>query len=216
MPPPTPPDAEGPDHDGDHRTRSRRRGGPSTLPSSRRPSPRSTSTGTPTSASSGWPNERGPARRRYTGAGRARSRWCWLPSTTSCPIPRCTRHREPARGSAGAAGSAASCSPGRQESRSAAWSVKPCGIPGSPASSAATPAAAAWPRCGRCCARAMERGELPPEAITARQLEAGLSVMRFHFLVNGAPVADAVIVEIVDEVVLPLFRAAASVERLSD
>jgi AcrR family transcriptional regulator len=55
--------------------------------------------------------------------------------------------------------------------------------------------------------RAGQRGELSPEAITPRQLEAGLSVLRFHFLVNGAPVADTVIVEIVDEVVLPLFRS---------
>jgi AcrR family transcriptional regulator len=52
--------------------------------------------------------------------------------------------------------------------------------------------------------QARERGELPPAMITARQLEAGLSVMRFHFLVHGGPVPDQVIVEIVDEVVLPL------------
>jgi AcrR family transcriptional regulator len=64
--------------------------------------------------------------------------------------------------------------------------------------------------------RAMERGELPPGTITERQLEAGLAVMRFHFLTHGPPVPDQVIVEIVDEVVLPLLRAAASVERLSD
>ena len=57
--------------------------------------------------------------------------------------------------------------------------------------------------------QAGQRGELSPEAITPRQLEAGLSMLRFHFLVNGAPVADTVIVEIVDEVVLPLFRAVA-------
>jgi AcrR family transcriptional regulator len=57
--------------------------------------------------------------------------------------------------------------------------------------------------------QAMERGELPPAMITARQLEAGLSVMRFHFLVHGGPVPDQVIVEIVDEVVLPLLYAAA-------
>jgi len=57
--------------------------------------------------------------------------------------------------------------------------------------------------------RAGQRGELSPEAITPRQLEAGLSVLRFHFLVYGAPVADTAIVEIVDEVVLPLFRAVA-------
>jgi AcrR family transcriptional regulator len=57
--------------------------------------------------------------------------------------------------------------------------------------------------------RAGQRGELSPEAITHRQLEAGMSVLRFHFLVHGAPVADTVVVEIVDEVVLPLFRAVA-------
>jgi AcrR family transcriptional regulator len=54
-----------------------------------------------------------------------------------------------------------------------------------------------------------QRGELSPEAITLRQLEAGMSVLRFHFLVHGAPIADTVVVEIVDEVVLPLFRAVA-------
>jgi AcrR family transcriptional regulator len=54
-----------------------------------------------------------------------------------------------------------------------------------------------------------QRGELLPEAITQRQLEAGLAVLRFHFLVDGAPVADTIVVEIVDEVVLPLFRAVA-------
>jgi AcrR family transcriptional regulator len=57
--------------------------------------------------------------------------------------------------------------------------------------------------------RAGQRGELSPEGITPRQLEAGLSVLRFHFLVHGAPVADTVVVEIVDEVVLPLFRSVA-------
>ena len=60
--------------------------------------------------------------------------------------------------------------------------------------------------------RAMERGELPPGTITARQLEAGLSVMRFHFLTHGGPVPDHVIVEIVDEVMLPLLHAAAGRE----
>jgi hypothetical protein len=57
--------------------------------------------------------------------------------------------------------------------------------------------------------RAMERGELPQGTITARQLEAGLSVMRFHFLTHGAPVPDHVIIEIVEEVMLPLLHAAA-------
>jgi AcrR family transcriptional regulator len=57
--------------------------------------------------------------------------------------------------------------------------------------------------------QALERGELLPSPITARQLEAGLSVMRFHFLTHGPPVPDQVIVEIIDEVVLPLLHAAA-------
>jgi hypothetical protein len=60
--------------------------------------------------------------------------------------------------------------------------------------------------------RAVESSELPPGTITARQLEAGLSVMRFHFLTHGGPVPDRVIVEIVDEVMLPLLYAAAGRE----
>lgn len=57
--------------------------------------------------------------------------------------------------------------------------------------------------------QAIERGELPSGTITTRQLDAGLSVMRFYFLTHGGPVPDQVIVEIVDEVMLPLLRAAA-------
>jgi AcrR family transcriptional regulator len=57
--------------------------------------------------------------------------------------------------------------------------------------------------------RAADRGELGPGMITTRQLEAGLWVMRFHFLIHGSPVPDRVIVQIVDEVVLPLLHAAA-------
>jgi AcrR family transcriptional regulator len=57
--------------------------------------------------------------------------------------------------------------------------------------------------------RAGHRGELGPRTITTRQLEAGLSVMRFHFLINGSPISDEVIVEIVDEVMLPLMHAAS-------
>jgi AcrR family transcriptional regulator len=54
-------------------------------------------------------------------------------------------------------------------------------------------------------ARAAARGELDPESITPRQLEAGLSLMRFHFLTNDGPIPDGVLVEIVDEIILPLF-----------
>jgi AcrR family transcriptional regulator len=57
--------------------------------------------------------------------------------------------------------------------------------------------------------RAGQRGELSPTDITPRQIEAGMSVLRFHFLVQGAPIPDTVVIEIVDEVVLPLFRAVA-------
>ena len=44
-----------------------------------------------------------------------------------------------------------------------------------------------------------------PTSITQRQLEAGLALMRFHFLTNDGPIPDEVIVEIVDEIILPLF-----------
>ena len=52
--------------------------------------------------------------------------------------------------------------------------------------------------------RAGERGELDPDAVTPRQLEAAHALMRYHYLFNGPPVPDGVIVEIVDEVALPL------------
>jgi AcrR family transcriptional regulator len=54
--------------------------------------------------------------------------------------------------------------------------------------------------------RAGERGELDASSITTRQLETGHALLRFHFLTNGPPIPDSVIVEIVDEVVLPLLR----------
>jgi AcrR family transcriptional regulator len=53
------------------------------------------------------------------------------------------------------------------------------------------------------------RAELPSGTITVRQLDAGLSVMRFYFLTHGGRVPDQVIIEIVDEVMLPLLHAAA-------
>jgi hypothetical protein len=52
-------------------------------------------------------------------------------------------------------------------------------------------------------------GSSSVESITARQLEAGLVLMRFHFLTRDGPVPHEVIVEIVDEVVLPRLRAAS-------
>jgi AcrR family transcriptional regulator len=55
--------------------------------------------------------------------------------------------------------------------------------------------------------QATGRGELTDGRLTDRQVEAGLSLMRFHFLTHDGPVSDDVIIEIVDEIVLPLFRA---------
>ena len=52
--------------------------------------------------------------------------------------------------------------------------------------------------------RAHQRGELDADAVTRRQREVGPALMRFHFLTNEGPVPDQVIVEMVDEVVLPL------------
>jgi AcrR family transcriptional regulator len=55
-------------------------------------------------------------------------------------------------------------------------------------------------------ARAAARGEVDPDRITPRQLEAGTSLMRFHFLTNSGRIPDDVITEIVDEIILPLFH----------
>lgn len=56
--------------------------------------------------------------------------------------------------------------------------------------------------------RAAERGEVDAGSITPRQLDAGHAVLRFHFLTTGC-VPDSVVVEVVDEVILPLFREHA-------
>jgi hypothetical protein len=75
--------------------------------------------------------------------------------------------------------------------------------------SAPAPEATAY---GRCTTRSDEpasAGSSSVESVSAGQLEAGLVLMRFHFLTHDGPVPDEVIVEIVDEVVLPLLRAAS-------
>lgn len=54
--------------------------------------------------------------------------------------------------------------------------------------------------------RAIERGEIEASAVTPRRLEAGHAVLRQHFLIEGPPIRDELIVEIVDEVMLPLLR----------
>jgi AcrR family transcriptional regulator len=60
---------------------------------------------------------------------------------------------------------------------------------------------------GEIARRSVERGEIAAAAVTPRRLEAGLALLRQHFLINGVPIADTVIVEIVDEVVIPLLHS---------
>jgi hypothetical protein len=54
--------------------------------------------------------------------------------------------------------------------------------------------------------RAIARGEVDPTAVTERRLESGHALMRHHFITRGVPIPDDVIVEIVDEVTIPLLR----------
>lgn len=54
--------------------------------------------------------------------------------------------------------------------------------------------------------RAVARGEIDAAVVTPMRLEVGHSMLRQHFLFSGAPIDDRVIVTIVDEVVVPLFR----------
>lgn len=60
---------------------------------------------------------------------------------------------------------------------------------------------------GEIARRAAERGEIDPGVVTPRRLETGQALLRTYFLFNGVPIPDEIIVEIVDEVVLPLFGA---------
>jgi AcrR family transcriptional regulator len=54
--------------------------------------------------------------------------------------------------------------------------------------------------------RAAERGEVDPGALTPWTAAVGPVLLRHHFLSHGAPIADGVVVDIVDQVVLPLLR----------
>jgi AcrR family transcriptional regulator len=53
--------------------------------------------------------------------------------------------------------------------------------------------------------RAVQRDEISSNVITPRRLDVAQAMLREQFLFHGPPVPDAVIVEIVDEIVLPLF-----------
>lgn len=55
--------------------------------------------------------------------------------------------------------------------------------------------------------RGAVRGEVRATALTPRIARVGPDLLRQHFLVHRSPIPDQVLVEIVDEVVLPLVRA---------
>jgi AcrR family transcriptional regulator len=57
--------------------------------------------------------------------------------------------------------------------------------------------------------RAVDRGEVDPAAVTERRLESGHAMLRHQFITRGVPIADDVIVEIVDEVMIPLLADPA-------
>ncbi|HEX4811488.1 MAG TPA: TetR/AcrR family transcriptional regulator [Nonomuraea sp.] len=52
--------------------------------------------------------------------------------------------------------------------------------------------------------RAVDRGEVAPGAVTPRRLDAGHALLRHHFLFGGPPIDDDLVIQIVDEVVVPL------------
>jgi len=54
--------------------------------------------------------------------------------------------------------------------------------------------------------RAAVRGEIPVTALTPRYASIGTDLLRQHGLINGTPIPDEVIAEIVDDVLLPLLR----------
>ncbi|MEU4572831.1 TetR/AcrR family transcriptional regulator [Nonomuraea sp. NPDC023979] len=58
--------------------------------------------------------------------------------------------------------------------------------------------------------RAAERGEVDPADVTPRRLDAGQALLRHHFLFQGPPIPDQLLIDIVDEVVVPLLTAGRS------
>jgi AcrR family transcriptional regulator len=58
--------------------------------------------------------------------------------------------------------------------------------------------------------RAAVRGEIPVSALTPRYASIGTDLLRQHALVNGSPVPDEAITEIVDGILLPLMRGLAT------
>ena len=56
--------------------------------------------------------------------------------------------------------------------------------------------------------RAADRGEIRPDAVTQRIAETGPMLLHGEMLQRGAPIADEAVVEIVDQVLLPLLRCS--------
>ncbi|WP_214402399.1 TetR/AcrR family transcriptional regulator [Pseudonocardia lacus] len=61
--------------------------------------------------------------------------------------------------------------------------------------------------------RAVARGEVDVAALSERRLETGHALLRHHFITRGVPIPDQVIVEIADEVVIPLLRLPGAADR---
>ena len=61
--------------------------------------------------------------------------------------------------------------------------------------------------------RAVERGEIDPAAVTPRRLDSGQALIRQYFLFHGPPIPDRLIVDVVDEVMVPLLVSAGPVSR---
>jgi AcrR family transcriptional regulator len=57
--------------------------------------------------------------------------------------------------------------------------------------------------------RAIERGEISAAAVTPLRLEVGPAMLRYHFLFQGPPIPDTVIVGVVDDVMIPLLTGAS-------
>jgi hypothetical protein len=55
--------------------------------------------------------------------------------------------------------------------------------------------------------RAVARGEVRAGALSPLVASVGPALIRDHFLSNGGPIPDSVIVDVVDQVVVPLIRA---------
>lgn len=55
--------------------------------------------------------------------------------------------------------------------------------------------------------RAVERGEIAPESVLPTRLEVGAALLRNHFLFHNEPLDEDVLVGIVDDILLPLFRS---------